>query len=111
MLRSTLPALLAGARADAATARVAQDPADRYNLAPDNYLIIPQKRYMINALSHFDFTPGITGYMELHYSQNEVVAQLAPSNVGVSTLLNTNNPYLTPALSRARRRPMTGSRW
>ncbi|WP_240320726.1 TonB-dependent receptor domain-containing protein [Sphingomonas crusticola] len=85
------------------TPRVALDPADRYNLAPDNYLIIPQKRYMINALSHYDFTPGITGYMELHYSQNEVVAQLAPSNVGVSTLLNTNNPYLTAGLQNVLR--------
>ena len=80
------------------SARVAQDPADRYNLAPDNYLIIPQKRYMINALGHYDFIPGVTGYTELHYSQNTVVAQLAPSNVGVATLLNVNNPYLTPAL-------------
>jgi outer membrane receptor protein involved in Fe transport len=80
------------------SARVANDPADRYNLAPDNYLIIPQKRYMINALGHYDFIPGVTGYTELHYSQNEVVAQLAPSNVGVATLLNVNNPYLTPAL-------------
>ncbi|HMI18948.1 MAG TPA: TonB-dependent receptor [Sphingomonas sp.] len=77
------------------TPRVANDPADRYNLAPDNYLVIPQKRYMINALGHYDFIPGVTGYTELHYSQNSVVAQLAPSNVGVATLLNVNNPYLT----------------
>ncbi|WP_294391518.1 TonB-dependent receptor [uncultured Sphingomonas sp.] len=85
------------------TARPALDPADRYNLAPDNYLIIPQERYMINSLSHYDFTPGVTGYMELHYSQNQVRAQLAPSNVGVSTLLNVNNPYLTPALQNVLR--------
>ena len=78
--------------------RVANDPADRYNLAPDNYLIIPQKRYMFNALAHYDFIPGVTGYTELHYSQNSVTAQLAPSNVGVGTLLNVNNPYLTPQL-------------
>jgi len=80
------------------TPRVALDPADRYNLAPDNYLVIPQQRYMINAISHYDLTPGLTAYVEAHYSQNEVRAQLAPSNVGVSTLLNVNNPYLTPAL-------------
>jgi len=85
------------------SARVAQDPADRYNLAPDNYLIIPQKRYMINALGHFDFLPGVTGYTELHYSQNEVVAQLAPSNVGVATLLNVDNPYLSPAMQNVLR--------
>ncbi|PZU08158.1 TonB-dependent receptor [Sphingomonas sp.] len=85
------------------TARPALDPADRYNLAPENYLIIPQKRYMFNSLSHFDFTPGVTGYMELHYSQNEVRAQLAPPNVGVATLLNVNNPYLSASVQNVLR--------
>ena len=84
-------------------ARVGLDPADRYNLAPDNYLIIPQRRYMVNALAHYDITSGITAYTELHYSQNEVRAQLAPSNVGVTTLLNVNNPYLAPALQNVLR--------
>ncbi|WP_444611418.1 TonB-dependent receptor domain-containing protein [Blastomonas fulva] len=76
-------------------ARNAVDPADRYNLAPDNYLVIPQKRYMINSFTTYEFTPNVTGYLEMHYSQNEVRAQLAPSNVGVSTLLNVNNPFLS----------------
>lgn len=80
------------------TARPALDPQDRFNLGPDNYLIIPQERWMINSFSHFDFTEGVTGYMELHYSNNRVNAQLAPSNVGVNTLFNTNNPYLSPQL-------------
>ena len=53
---------------------------------------------MINSFGHYDFTDSITGYMELHYSNNLVSAQLAPSNVGVPTLFNTNNPYLTPQL-------------
>jgi outer membrane receptor protein involved in Fe transport len=80
------------------TARAALDPADRFNLGPDNYLIVPLERWMINTFAHYDFTPGITGYLELHYSNNRVNAQLAPSNVGVNTLFNVNNPYLTPAM-------------
>ncbi len=80
------------------TARPALDPADRFNLGPDNYLIVPQERWMINSFSHYDFTPGVTGYMELHYSNNRVLEQLAPSNVGVNTLFNVNNPYLSPQL-------------
>lgn len=84
---------------DAGTAaRPALTPQDDFNLGPDNYLIIPQERWMINSFGHYDFTDSITGYMELHYSNNLVSAQLAPSNVGVPTLFDTNNPYLTPQL-------------
>jgi iron complex outermembrane recepter protein len=79
-------------------ARPALDPKDRYNLAPDNYLVIPQDRVMVNAFSHYDFTDRATGYMEFHFSNNRVDAQLAPSNVGVTTLLNVNNPYLSTSM-------------
>ncbi|QAY77068.1 TonB-dependent receptor domain-containing protein [Sphingosinicella sp. BN140058] len=81
-----------------AAARAALDPQDRFNLAPDNYLIQPQERWMINSFSHYDFTDSITGYMELHYSNNVVNARLAPTNVGAPTLFDVNNPYLTPQL-------------
>jgi iron complex outermembrane receptor protein len=77
------------------TARAARDPQDRFNLGPDNYLIIPQERIMANVFSHYDFSDKATGYLELHYSENKVDAQLAPSNVGTNTLLNVNNPYLS----------------
>jgi iron complex outermembrane receptor protein len=84
---------------DAGTAaRVAITPQDDFNLGPDNYLIQPQKRWMINSFAHYDFTDAITGYAEFHYSNNEVSARLAPTNVGAPTLFNVNNPYLTPAL-------------
>jgi outer membrane receptor protein involved in Fe transport len=76
------------------TARAALDPQDRFNLGPDNYIIIPQDRTMVNLFSHYDFSEKATGYMELHYSNNQVDAQLAPSNVGTNTLLDVNNPYL-----------------
>jgi iron complex outermembrane receptor protein len=79
-------------------ARPALTPQDDFNLGPDNYLIVPQERWMINSFGHYDFNDNITGYMELHYSNNLVSAQLAPSNVGVPTLFNVNNPYLTPQL-------------
>src|SRR6186713_1180336 len=78
--------------------RPALDPQDRYDLAPENYLIIPQERWMLNTFAHYDIADGVTGYLEGHYSRNEVKMQLAPSNVGVPTLLNVNNPYLSPAM-------------
>ena len=78
--------------------RPALTPQDDFNLAPDNYLIQPQERWMINSFGHYDFSDRITGYTELHYSNNVVDARLAPTNVGVPTLFNIDNPYLTPAL-------------
>jgi outer membrane receptor protein involved in Fe transport len=75
--------------------RAAIDPTDRYNLAPDNYLIIPQERWMANAFTHYDITDAITAYGEFNFSNNRVNMQLAPSNLGVTTLLNTDNPYLS----------------
>jgi iron complex outermembrane receptor protein len=80
------------------TARPALTPQDDFNLGPDNYLIQPQERWMINSFGHYDFTDHITGYMELHFSRNTVNARLAPTNVGSPTLFNINNPYLSPQL-------------
>jgi iron complex outermembrane receptor protein len=79
-------------------ARPALTPQDDFNLGPDNYLIQPQERWMINSFGHYDFTSNITGYMELHFSRNTVNARLAPTNVGSPTLFNINNPNLTPQL-------------
>jgi outer membrane receptor protein involved in Fe transport len=50
---------------------------------------------MINAFSHYDFTDAVTGYLEFHYSNNKVSMRLAPSNVGVNTLFDTDNPFLS----------------
>ncbi|MDP5278858.1 TonB-dependent receptor [Sphingomonas sp. DG1-23] len=79
-------------------ARPAITPQDDFNLGPDNYLIQPQERWMVNSFGHYDLTDSITAYMELHYSRNKVAARLAPTNVGSPTLFNVNNPYLTPQL-------------
>ncbi|HVY86337.1 MAG TPA: TonB-dependent receptor [Caulobacterales bacterium] len=80
------------------TARPALDPQDRYNLALENYLVVPQERYMVNTFAHYDFADKITGYLEVHFSNNTVNQQLAPTNIGGTYLLNVNNPYLSPQM-------------
>jgi outer membrane receptor protein involved in Fe transport len=89
---------------DAGTAaRPALTPQDDFNLGPFNYLIQPQERWMINSFGHYDFADNITGYTELHFSNNVVDAQLAPTNIGTTTLFNVGNPYLTPGLTEVLR--------
>jgi iron complex outermembrane recepter protein len=78
--------------------RPALSPQDDYNLGPSNYLIIPQKRWMLNAFGHFDFTDRLTGYAEFHFSNNVVDMQLAPTNVDGPFLFDVNNPYSSPQL-------------
>jgi outer membrane receptor protein involved in Fe transport len=84
-------------------ARPALDPEDNYNLQPDNYLIVPQQRWMVNAFTHFDFSEAVTAYGELHYSRNEVTQQLAPASISGTWLIDTNNPYLSAAMQEVLR--------
>jgi hypothetical protein len=81
-----------------ATARPARDPQDNYNLQPDNYLIVPQQRWMVNAFSHYDISDHATAYAEFQYSRNRVDQQLAPASISGTFLVNTNNPYLSSAM-------------
>jgi outer membrane receptor protein involved in Fe transport len=80
------------------TARLTQRPQDDFNLTLFNYLQVPQERWMLNAFSHYDFTEKATGYLEFHFSNNRVDQQLTQANIGGDFLIDTNNPYLSPAL-------------
>jgi outer membrane receptor protein involved in Fe transport len=81
------------------TARLVNNPTDLYNTTALNFMQIPQERWMINSFMHYDLTPQITAYAELHFSNNTVNVQLTPSNLGgQSILVNTNNPYLSPEM-------------
>jgi len=74
--------------------RLVNRPADDFNLIRENYLQVPQERWMLNAFTHYDFNDKATGYMEFHFSNNRVDQQLTQSNINGSMLINTNNPYL-----------------
>ena len=79
-------------------ARPALTPQDDFNLGPDNYLQVPQERWMLNAFTHFDFNPKVTGYLEFHFSNNRVDQQLAPTNISGPFLVDIDNPYLSPEM-------------
>ncbi len=76
------------------TQRLVNRPADDFNLTLFNYLQVPQERWMLNAFTHYEFTPAATGYLEFHFSNNRVDQQLTQSNIGGDFLIDTNNPYL-----------------
>ena len=84
---------------DGANVRPTNNPADLYNLTSQNYMQIPQERWMINSFAHYDITPHITAYAEMHFSNNSISVQLTPSNLGgTAFLIPTNTPLLSPAM-------------
>jgi len=69
------------------------DPQDLYNFAPDNYLQLPQERYLLGAYGHYEFTDGIEAYSEVSFVRNDVATELAPTPAGVSVPLFVNSPF------------------
>jgi outer membrane receptor protein involved in Fe transport len=73
--------------------RVFQDPQDLYNFAPDNYLQLPQERYLLGAYGHYEFTDGIEAYSEVSFVRNDVASELAPTPAGVRVPLFVDSPF------------------
>ena len=74
-------------------------PADVYNYAPSNYLMVPQERYLIGGYADYDVGGGHTPYAEVAFVNNRVANELAPTPVtGVFNVdIATVSPFLSPA--------------
>ena len=78
------------------------EPDSRFNYAPDNYLQLPQRRYLMSAMAHFDITETVTAYSELTYSANRVPQELAPTPAFLgSVMVNPDSPYFAPSIQTA----------
>ncbi|WP_226644948.1 TonB-dependent receptor plug domain-containing protein [Microbulbifer variabilis] len=79
------------------TSRDFRDPEDRFNYAPDNYLQLPQERFLISAFTHYDLTDKLTAYGEMAFSHNEVPQELAPTPAFTTVSVNPNTPFFDSA--------------
>jgi len=78
------------------------EPDSRFNYAPDNYLQLPQERYLTLAMGHYDITESITAYSELSFAHNFVPQELAPTPAFVGSLeVNPDSPYFAPEVQAA----------
>jgi len=76
------------------TGNIFQDPEDRFNYAPDNFLQLPQERYTMNAFSHFYINDETRIYAEMAFIHNEVPQELAPTPAFVGSLeVNPNSAF------------------
>ncbi len=73
--------------------------ADVYNFAPDNYLMVPQERYLLGGFADYEITKGVTAYTEVTFVNNRVATQLAPTPVTGTFNVNINS--VTPFISAA----------
>ena len=70
--------------------RAWQEPGDRFNYAPDNFLQLPQERYLLTAMGHYDLTDTVEVYSEMNFSRNLVPQELAPTPAFTSVFVNPN---------------------
>ena len=82
--------------------RAFQDPADRFNYAPDNFLQLPQERYLIHAMAHYDLTDNARVYTEMSFIRNQVDQELAPTPAFLGTLeVNPDSPFFGADVQQA----------
>lgn len=71
--------------------------ADDYNYAPSNFLQLPQKRYQISSLGHYELSDNLELYGRAMYTNSRVPSQLAPTPIAQTARFTLDgNPFLTP---------------
>jgi len=58
---------------------------DLFNFAPDNYIIVPQERWLASAIAHYEINDHARPYIEATVVNNLVEAQLAATPIGNTT--------------------------
>jgi len=71
------------------------DPADRFNFAPANYLMTPQKRWALGGYGDYEVIDGQHLYTEVAFTNNRVNSQLAatPLTQDVNVPLTAPNGF------------------
>lgn len=76
--------------------------ASRFNYAPDNFLQLPQERFMLQAFAHYDMTDNVTAYTEIAAVSNKVPQELAPTPAFLYTVeVNPDSPFFSPTVQAA----------
>ena len=82
--------------------RAWQEPGDRFNYAPDNYIQLPQERYMLSGFTHYDIADTTRAFAEFTFVHNKVPQELAPTPAFLGTLeVNPDSPFFGPDVQAA----------
>ncbi len=69
------------------------EPTSRFNYAPDNYLQLPQERYLVTGMGHYDIAENVRAYTEVTYSYNLVPQELAPTPAFTTVTINPESVF------------------
>ncbi|MFT5482721.1 MAG: iron complex outermembrane receptor protein [Halieaceae bacterium] len=75
--------------------------ASQFNYAPDNFLQLPQERYLISSMAHYDINENNRVYGEFAFSHNLVPQELAPTPAFTSIFVNPDSPFFAPDVQAA----------
>lgn len=82
--------------------RAWQEPGDRFNYAPDNYIQLPQERYMLAGFTHYDINDTTRAFAEFTFVHNKVPQELAPTPAFLGSLVvNPDSPFFGPDVQTA----------
>lgn len=74
---------------------------DAFNFAPDNYLQLPQERWLLGGFANYEVNDHLEVYTELTYVNNRVPTQLAATPITGNFRISANNAFLAPAVQSA----------
>lgn len=76
------------------------DNNDFFNFAPVNYLQLPQRRFQISSLGHFDLTESSQLYARAIFASSEVPQQLAPTPIFQTASFTLDGSPFLPAATQ-----------
>jgi outer membrane receptor protein involved in Fe transport len=80
------------------TSRAYRGAPDSYNYAPDNYLQLPQTRWLAGSFANYEFNENLEFYGEMVYTNNRTVSELAPTPIAQTVKIRIDNPFVSQAV-------------
>ncbi len=81
---------------------VFRDPEDRFNYAPDNFLQLPQERWMMMGMANYEVNEALDFYVQTVFVNNRVDQELAPTPAFVGALeVDVDSPFFSPKTQQA----------
>ncbi|WP_129793053.1 TonB-dependent receptor domain-containing protein [Sphingosinicella sp. CPCC 101087] len=62
--------------------------AESHNYAPENFLMVPQERWVLGGFAEFELAEGINAYIEATYANNRVQNELAATPIAGNVDIN-----------------------
>jgi len=67
---------------------------DRFNYAPDNFLQLPQDRWLVNAMGQYEINDNVTFYAKATFTHNRSDTELAPTPAFLGGVeVDADNPF------------------